>query len=318
MAKKILITGITGFVGSHLADYILENFHDVEVHGLIRWRSPLDNIKHILNKATLHHGDLQDLPSLISVLKEVKPSRIFHLAAQSYVVTSFSAPINTLATNVIGTANILEAVRLLKLNPHIMICSSAEVYGNRNGDTSPITEETPLNPMSPYGVSKVAEDLLGYQYFLSHGMRIVRTRMFTHTGPRRGSVFAESSFAKQIAEYEVGDRKYISVGNLKSIRTICDVRDAVKAYWLTDRCENGHAYNIGGTETLTMGEVLEKLMILAGKNIPYKVIPKLIRPSDVTFQIPDTTKFKDATGWQPWILVSKTLNDLLNYHRKHT
>jgi len=313
---NILITGITGMVGSHLADYIIAEHPSVKVHGLVRWRSPLDHIEYNLSKITLHYGDLHDLSSLLIILEKVQPDRIFHFAAQSYVVTSFTAPVDTLHTNVLGTANLLEAVRLLKQNPHIVVCSSSEVYGQPLESEIPIKETNPLRPASPYAVSKVAEDMLAYQYALSYGMRIVRTRMFTHTGPRRGDVFAESFFAKQIAEVEVGIRRNpIRVGNLESIRTVCDVRDAVKAYWLTGRCKKGEVYNIGGNQTCTIGKMLEKLARYSRVPITYKVDPALLRLSDVTLQIPDVTKFTTATNWVPSYTIDTTLFDLLIYQR---
>jgi GDPmannose 4,6-dehydratase/GDP-4-dehydro-6-deoxy-D-mannose reductase len=314
---KILITGITGMVGSHLADHVLAEHPGIEVHGLVRWRSPLDNIAHLGGRVRLHLGDLRDLNSLVLILKEVRPGRIFHLAAQSYVPSSFTAPADTLATNVVGTANLLDAVRLAELDPLIHICSSSEVYGQVREDELPITEANPFRPASPYAVSKVGEDMLGLQYFLSYGLKTLRTRMFTHTGPRRGVVFAESAFARQIAEIEAGLRSNpVRVGNLDSIRTLADVRDTVRAYWaLLDRCPPGEVYNIGGARTLTVGEVLGLLAGQARCPITHIVDPALLRPSDVTLQIPDTSKFRAATGWEPLIPVERTLGDLLDYHR---
>jgi GDPmannose 4,6-dehydratase/GDP-4-dehydro-6-deoxy-D-mannose reductase len=315
---KVLITGITGMVGSHLAEYILSRQPGVEVHGLIRWRSPLDNIRGILPRIALHPAELRDLNSLTLLLRELKPDRIFHLAAQSYVSTSFLAPADTLATNVIGTTNLLDAVRLANIDPRIHICSSSEVYGQVRADEVPIRETNPLRPASPYAVSKVGEDMIAMQYFLSYGIRTVRTRMFTHTGPRRGDVFAESAFAKQIAEIEAGLRANpVRVGNLDSVRTLADVRDAVRAYWLLlEKCPAGEVYNIGGVETLTVGEILERLKSKARCRIEHAVDPLLLRPSDVTLQVPDTGKFRDATGWAPEIPVEKTLQDLLDFHRR--
>lgn len=315
---KVLITGITGMVGSHLAEYIVENHLDVEVHGMIRWRSPLDNLTGIINKVQLHHADLRDLNSLVTILREIKPDRIFHLAAQSYVTTSFTAPADTLHTNVIGMANLLDAVRIVGIAPRIHVCSSSEVYGQVQENEVPITEHNVLRPASPYAVSKVGEDMLAYQYFLSYKLPTIRTRMFTHTGPRRGKVFAESAFAYQIAKIEAGlQTNPVYVGNLDSIRTITDVRDAVKAYWLLlEKCTPGEVYNIGGTETLTVGRVLEVLKSFAKVDIKHEICPSLLRPSDVTLQIPDISKFQKETGWKPEIKVEKTLEDLLNYHRQ--
>lgn len=315
---NVLITGITGMVGSHLADYILAHHPGVNIHGLVRWRSPLDNILGIRDRVALHHGDLRDLHSLITVLREAKPDRIFHLAAQSYVMDSFRAPADTLATNVIGTTNLLDAVRLAGLDPLIHICSSSEVYGQVRPDEVPIRETNPLRPASPYAVSKVGEDMIAMQYFMSYKMKLIRTRMFTHTGPRRGDVFAESAFAKQIAEVEAGAAQdnVVRVGNLDSVRTFSDVRDAVRGYWLLlERCEPGEVYNIGGDRSMTIGDMLELLKGMTSATITHTVDPNLFRPSDVTLQIPDTSKFRQATGWAPKITVEQTLRDLLDYHR---
>lgn len=314
---KVLITGITGMVGSHLADYILAEHPGVEIHGMLRWRSPLENIQHLTGKVTLHYGDLRDLFSLTTIMNAVKPERIFHLAAQSYVPTSFAAPADTLTTNVVGTNNLLDAVRLADIDPLIHICSSSEVYGQVLENEVPIRETNPLRPASPYAVSKVGEDMVAMQYFLSYGLKTIRSRMFTHTGPRRGAVFAESSFARQIAEIEAGLRPNpVMVGNLNSVRTLSDVRDAVRAYWLLlDKGTPGEVYNIGGERVFTVGEILELLKGLARTPIEHAVDPARLRPSDVTLQIPDISKFRQATGWSPRITPEQTLGDLLDYHR---
>ncbi len=320
--NKVLITGITGFVGSHLADYILDNFPEVQIFGLARWRAPRDNIRHILDKITLEFGDLLDLPSLKTILSRQKPDVISHLAAQSYVPFSYSSPVATLDANVIGTCNLLEAVKELKLtaeyDPIIHICSSSEVYGQVKEDEVPITEDNPFRPSSPYAVSKVGEDMLAYQYWLSWKIKTIRTRMFTHTGPRRGEVFVVSNFAKQIAAIETRlAPPIIKIGNLDSIRTFLDVRDAVKAYWLlVNKCPPGEVYNIGGVETMTVGEMLNRLLKLSKvENISVEVDRNRLRPSDVTLQIPCIDKFTEATGWKPEIKFEKTLEDTLDYWR---
>jgi GDPmannose 4,6-dehydratase/GDP-4-dehydro-6-deoxy-D-mannose reductase len=314
---KVLITGITGMVGSHLAEYLLSSFPEMEVHGLVRWRSPLRNIQKVLPRIKLHQGDLRDLNSLVLLLREVRPDRIHHLAAQSYVDMSFTAPADTLNSNIIGTVNLMDAVRIVGINPRIHICSSSEVYGQVKPEEVPITETTPFRPASPYAVSKVGEDMIAFQYGISYKLDLVRTRMFTHTGPRRGDVFAESSFARQIAEIELDRQKGpVRVGNLNSVRTLADVRDAVRAYkLLLDKCPAGEVYNIGGKETMTVGDILETLKSLARVPIEHVVDPARLRPSDVTLQIPDTSKFHGATGWQPKIPASQTLRDLLDYQR---
>lgn len=321
---KALITGITGFVGSHLADYLLTKQTGVEVLGLARWRAPADNIRHIMDKITLCHGDLTDYASLKRILSEHRPDIIFHLAAQSYVDYSYLAPAATLEANVIGSCNLLEAVKDLKLSsgydPVIHICSSSEVYGQVRENEVPITEDNPFRPASPYAVSKVAEDMLGFQYWLSWKVRTVRTRMFTHTGPRRGQVFVTSNFSKQIAAIEMGlQPPVVKVGNLHSLRTFLDVRDAVRAYWLlVTKCPAGEVYNIGGVETMTVGEMLNKLLSLSKvKGIKVEVDPKRLRPSDVTRQIPSTEKFFKVTLWRPTIKFDETLEALLNYWRHY-
>ncbi len=321
---KALITGITGFVGSHLAEYILDGFPDVEVAGLIRWRSPKDNVEGIIDRVKLYYGNLVDLPSLQSMLADFRPDVIFHLAAQSYVDFSFIAPVDTVESNVVGTCNLLEAVRKLKdagaLDPVIHICSSSEVYGQVRADEVPITEGNPLRPASPYAVSKVGEDMLALQYWLSWKIKTIRSRMFTHTGPRRGEVFVVSNFAKQVAAIEAGlAEPLVKVGNLDSVRTFSDVRDAVRAYWLlVHKCEPGEVYNIGGVETMTIREMLDKLLVLSThKDIRVELDPARLRPSDVTLQIPCIDKFQNATDWEPEIPFEKTLLDTLVFWRQY-
>lgn len=315
---KILITGITGFVGSHLAEYLLDLNEGHQIYGLCRWRSPKDNLEKIYNRVALLDADLGDLSALVRHFDDIRPDIVFHLAAQSYVLTSFNAPIQTLWSNVIGTANLLEAVRLTKIDPVIHICSSSEVYGQVTEADLPIKESCPFRPASPYAVSKVGEDMLAFQYWTSYGLKTIRTRMFTHTGPRRGDVFALSFFAKQVAAGEIGLKPpVIRVGNLKSVRTFCDVRDAVRAYWiLVNRCKPGEVYNIGGNRTTTIGEALDMLLSFAKQKFEIKVDPQLIRPSDVTLQVPCIDKFKDETGWQPQIPLETTLKDILDYWRE--
>ena len=320
---RALITGITGFVGSHLAEYILENHTEVEVAGFVRWRSPKVNIEGVLDRVALYYGNLLDFPSVRSMLAEYKPDVIFHLAAQSYVDFSFLAPIETLETNIVGTCNLLEAVKQLKqsdsYNPVIHICSSSEVYGQVTEDEIPIKESNPLRPASPYAVSKVGEDMLALQYWSSWKIKTIRSRMFTHTGPRRGEVFVVSNFAKQIAMIEAQlVEPVVKVGNLDSVRTFSDVRDAVRAYWLlVNKCQPSEVYNIGGVETMTVGQMLDKLLAMSTvKNIKVEVEPTRLRPSDVTLQIPCVDKFYKTTRWKPEIPFEKTLEDTLEYWRQ--
>ena len=253
---KVLITGITGMVGSHLADYLLEHT-DWAIYGMCRWRSPLDNVEHLLDRANrgdslfFIYGDLCDYISLQNAIEESRPDYVFHLAAQSYPTTSFTSPIQTLETNILGTARLLEALRRCKgIDPIIHVCSSSEVFGRVPQDKLPINEECSFHPASPYAISKIGTDMVGRFHAEAYGQKVVVTRMFTHTGPRRGDVFAESTFAKQIAMIEQGlIPPIIKTGNLNSLRTWSDVRDAVRAYYMlvTVNPIPGEYYNIGGT-----------------------------------------------------------------------
>lgn len=312
-------------VGSHLADYLLEHT-DWEVIGLCRWRSPLDNIEHLLprvdkkDRLNLLYGDLNDYPSLQTALKASTPDYVFHLAAQSYPRTSFDAPIDTLNTNVLGTARLLEAIRHEEgLNPVIHVCASSEVFGRVPKEKLPISEDVTFHPASPYAISKVGTDLVGRYYGEAFNMPVITTRMFTHTGPRRGDVFAESTFAKQIAMIEYGlIPPIVKTGNLDSLRTFADVRDAVAAYYLlvTVNPIPGEYYNIGGTHTCTVRQMLDKLISLStAKDIKVETDPERLRPIDADLQVPDTTKFRKHTGWEPQISFDQTMQDLLDYWR---
>jgi len=315
---NILITGITGFAGSHLAEYILNNHPGNRVFGIARWRSRMENIVQFREKITLMEADLKDHGSLQKCLAEVKPDRIFHLAAQSFVPTSWTSPAETFAINSIGQVNLFEAILSLKLTPRIQIAGSSEEYGHVNPDEVPMKETNPLRPLSPYAVSKVAQDLLAYQYFKSYGMETVRTRGFNHTGPRRGDVFICSNFAKQIAEIEKGKKKpVIHVGNLEARRDFTDVRDMVKAYWLSlEKGKSGDVYNLGSGKTYQMKEILRILLSLSQTSVTVEVDPKRLRPSDVPILLSNSSKFESLTGWKPEIPLEKTLKDLLDYWRE--
>lgn len=313
-------------VGSHLADFLLKNTNWT-IHGMCRWRSPQDNIKHIIplvnrrERVFLHYGDLCDYISLENVINDIKPEFVFHLAAQSFPKTSFSSPINTYDTNIQGTENLLEAIRKCNsIDPWIHVCSSSEVFGRVARKNIPINEDCNFHPASPYAISKVGTDLIGRFHAEAYGQKIIVTRMFTHTGPRRGDVFVESSFAKQIAMIEQEQiEPVIRVGNLESMRTFADVRDAVRAYYLllTKNPIPGEYYNIGGQFSCKIGEMLDYLLSISErKDIEIVVEKERLRPIDADLQIPDTRKFKEHTGWQPKISFEQTMIDLLNYWRK--
>lgn len=314
---RVLITGVAGFVGSHLAEFLLEK-KNVKVFGIDRWLSRLDNIQHIKNKIDLIECDLTDPFSTNSAIEKSMPDLIFHLAAQSFVPTSWSAPHDTLTTNIIGELNVFESVRKLGLKTKIQIACSSEEYGLVHKDEVPIKETNPLRPLSPYGVSKVAQDFLGYQYYKSYKMFIVRTRAFNHTGPRRGENFVTSNFAKQIALIEKNKQNHvIKVGNLNAIRDFTDVRDIVRGYWLAlEKAKPGEEYNICSGKGVTIKKVLEVLLGYTNKNISVKQDQSRMRPSDVEILVGDFSKFRKQTGWKPEIHFDKTLLDLLNYWRE--
>ena len=264
---NILITGITGFAGSHLAEYILAHHPGVKVHGLVRWRSRMENIAPLLHtgKITLYEADLKDMSSLRKALAAARPDRIFHLAAQSFVPASWKLPAETFMINAVGQINLFEAVMAEKLDPRIQIAGSSEEYGLVHPDEVPMKETNPLRPLSPYAVSKVAQDLLGFQYWQSYRLRVVRTRGFNHTGPRRGEVFVTSNFARQIVMIEKGlVPPVIHVGNLEAKRDFTDVRDTVRGYWLAlEKGASGEVYNIGTGNAVSMKDLLDRLLALS-------------------------------------------------------
>jgi GDP-4-dehydro-6-deoxy-D-mannose reductase len=314
--RKMLVTGVTGFAGSHLVDYMLER-GDCEIVGIHRWRSRTENVEHFLDRITMIECDLRDAAATRDVVERVQPDWIFHLAAQSFVPTSWIAPTESLTTNILGEVNVLEAVRRTGARPRIQLACSSEEYGMVFPDELPIRETNPLRPLSPYAVSKVTQDLLGYQYWMSWKVDCVRTRGFNHEGPRRGPVFVASDFAKQIADIEKGRKPpVLSVGNLDAKRDFTDVRDMVKAYWLAlEKCEPGEAYNICTGTSWTIRQVLDLLLGMTKARIDVRPDPGRLRPSDVPVLQGDNTKFVKATGWKPTIPFEHTLRDMLEYWR---
>ncbi len=314
--RKVLITGVTGFAGSHLVEF-LHSRGDCEIHGIYRWRSRMENIEHLTQLITLHECDLRDAMNTYDTIARIRPDWIFHLAAQSFVPTSWVAPSESLSTNVQAQVNIFEAVRRLGLKTRIQLACSSEEYGMVYPDETPIKETNPLRPLSPYAVSKVAQDMLGYQYWMSWKVDSVRTRGFNHEGPRRGPVFVASDFAKQIADIEKGKKAPIlHVGNLEAKRDFTDVRDMVRAYVLAlEKCEPGEVYNIASGSCWTIQALLDHLLGLTKAKIEVKEDPARLRPSDVPILLGDNSKFVKATGWQPTIKFEQTLADMLEYWR---
>ena len=316
---RLLITGITGFVGSHLAEYALSQGADVV--GSLRWRSPTEHIEHLRERLTLITTDLRDAAATRALVSAARPDAVVHLAAQSFVAASWTAPAETIATNTLAQVNLLEALRELAPAARVLVAGSSEEYGLVELHELPIREESPLRPLSPYAVSKVAQDLLGYQYFKSHGLPIVRARAFNHTGPRRGSEFATSSFARQLAEIEAGRRApIVEVGDLKPTRDFSDVRDIVRGYWLLlEHGTLGEVYNLCSGRDWSMEQVLHIVLGHAQvSGIEVRVDPARLRPSDVPMLRGSADKIEAATGWRTRIPFDQTLADLLEYWRRRT
>ena len=314
--KKVLITGIAGSGGSYLAEYIANNHPEVEINGIAYARSTRLNLKTLDKRIVRHEADLIDFGSVLSVLNKTQPDAIFHLAAYANVRASFLTPNTFLSNNILGTSNLFEAIRAAHLDPVIQLCSTSEVYGQVDPKDVPIKESSPLKPASPYAVSKATQDLLGWSYFNSYQMRIIRTRMFSYLNPRRSDLFA-SSFYKQVAWIERDLQKELTHGNLESVRTIIDIRDAMRAYWLAIiHCRPGEIYNIGGTTSVKVGDFLDKLILLSSVPIKTRCDPELLRPADVTLQIPCVDKFSKETGWEPQYNFDESVIYLLEYWRK--
>ena len=329
---RVLITGITGFVGSHMADYLLKNIPDIQIYGVRKWRSRYDNVLQLydLPNVTFIEGDLTDRSSLGRAIQMSKTDVVYHFAAQSFPESSFVTPTLTLTTNVIGTTNLMEELRVAKDNgvcdPIIISVSSSEVYGNPTEDEIPIKETNPIRAANPYSISKVGHDLMSQYYHKAYGLKVIITRMFSHEGARRGKIFALSWFAYQIVQHEKkrdfgkeGSWYKIYHGNLDSVRTYNHIDDAVYAYWLAiDNCEYGEVYNIGGDYTCTVGDALDMLISKSKKpDVFIKLVdPDRIRPTDITLQVPDSTKFREKTGWKPTKGLEEICDDLLNHWRK--
>jgi len=314
---RVLITGITGFVGSHLAEFALAQ--GTQVFGSSRWRSKTENVDHLRDRVELIECDLRDLSSVQHLLETSNPDLIFHLAAQSFVHASWHAPAETMTTNIISQVNLLEALCARRSTARFLVVGSSEEYGLAFEDELPIKETNPLRPLSPYAVSKVAQDLMGYQYFMSYRLPIVRTRGFNHEGPRRGDVFATSNFARQIAEIEAGRREpVIHVGNLAARRDYTDVRDIIRGYWLLlQQGEPGEVYNLASGRAWAIQEILDFLLGESRvRSIAVKEDPARLRPSDVPVLVGDAAKARKAVGWAPEIPFERTLRDLLGYWRQ--
>lgn len=322
MTRRILITGITGFVGSHLADYILELNDNHELYGTRRWHlSRPDNIRHIQEKITLADCNLSDPVAARDMIAQVSPDIIFHCAAESFVSPSWKHPTHYMNINYNCTVNLLDALHFFKSSAVIHLPGSGEEYGDIGEKELPICEGTVLRPVNPYAVSKIAQDLIGYVYYRSYGLNVIRTRAFNHEGPRRDKVFGIPWYAYQIARIEAGlQAPVIKVGYLDDQRNFTHVHDMVKAYWLAvQKCQPGELYLIGSDEPdriFTFRQALDKLMAMSTtKGLRYEVDPQYVRPTNVPRLIGDTSKFRKITGWKPEISFQRILEDTLHYWR---
>jgi len=312
-----LITGITGFVGSHMADYILKNTND-HIFGFKRWMEDTKNIDHLVDnpRVTLYSGDLVDYASVDRAVRLSNPDKVFHFAAQSFPESSFKNPIITLHTNVLGTTHLFESIKTNKLNPTIISVSTSEVYGMPKEDEIPIKETNPIRAANPYSISKVGHDLMSQYYYNAYGMKIITTRMFSHEGARRGKEFALSSFAYQIAKGEKSGNYVVKHGNLDSVRTYNHIDDAIEAYWLCSESDKyGEVYNIGGDETCSVGEALDMLISKSDKSFKKELDKNRLRPTDITLQIPCTVKFQNHFNWKSEKSLNDICDDLLEYWR---
>jgi GDP-4-dehydro-6-deoxy-D-mannose reductase len=314
---RVLITGITGLVGSHLADYLL-TLNGIEVYGFKRWRSDDRPIVHLYGQVTFHEGDIEDPSSIGSVVREVRPQRVYHLAAQSYPKESWDAPIATINANVIGTVNLLEAVRYDSPKTQVHIAGSSAEYGFIQPDEVPVKEDHPLRPLSPYGVTKVAQELFGLQYHANYGLPIYLTRSFNHVGPRQGDRCSIQTFCKQMVEAEQGLREpVIYVGNLDPQRDFTDVRDAARALWLLlERGRPGEVYNLCSGYAPSIRQVLDIVLHEGRANVRVEVDPARLRPADEPILLGDNTKLHRDTGWKPMIPLEQTVRDILEYWRR--
>jgi GDP-4-dehydro-6-deoxy-D-mannose reductase len=305
---KVLVTGVSGFVGRHLVEFLRREHPQVEIFGLAR---------HPVPGVTFIEADLEHPASVDAVFDALQPDRIVHLAAQSSPQTSWTDPERTFSTNVLGLLNLLEAVRRRGLDPLVLVVGSGEEYGLVATHELPLREDAPLRPLSPYAVSKLSQSFLALQYTLSRRVRTIRTRTFNHTGPGRGMAFAESSFARQLCEIEAGRQEPVmAVGNLDAVRDFCDVRDVVAAYWLLlEHGQAGEVYNVCSGQGVRMREVVERLIALSGQRVELRVDPQRLRPSDIPALVGDPGRIESVTGWRRTHAFDTTLRDVLEYWR---
>lgn len=315
--KKALITGITGFAGSHLAEYLLLQ-NKYTISGIHSSNRNIDNISKIKDKIELFQANLNDRQNTTEIIKKIHPDIIFHLAASADVGKSFDNPLEVLVNNSTSEFNVLDAVKNLEGETKIIIISSAQVYGYVASQDLPIDEHVSFKPDNPYAVSKITQEYLALQYFYTYKLPIIILRPFNHFGSRLSTAFALSRFAKTIAEIEKGQQEpMLTVGNLTAKRDFTDIEDMVRAYVLAaEHCLPGEVYNVGTGTSYTMQELLDKLLLLAKTEVTVKLDESLMRPSDNPELRADASKFMQATGWKPEKTIEKTLENILDYWRE--
>ncbi len=321
---RVLVTGIGGFIGSHLAEYLTQTLPEVEIFGLVRPRSCLCGLNRVVGRVKLIEGDVRDQISVLRALVEVRPDRIFHLAGQSSVEASFRIPDETFSVNTLGTVNLLEALLELHLNPVVLLASSAEAYGLAFLDELPIKETAALRPLNPFGVSKAAQDLLGFQYYKNYGLNIIRARIFNTLGPRQPIHYQVSRLASQIAEIEKKKREpVLNVGSLENKKDYIDVRDLVRALWLTaDKGEPGEAYNLGSGQAWSGNEILKLMLGMTRARLMLETVDKKNDKKNTLLEPPillaDINRLVKLTGWKPQISLKQSILDLINYWREQS
>lgn len=315
---RVLVTGVAGSCGAYLVDYLADQYPDLELHGIVRWRNAApDRPRSVVgDRVRVHEADLLDFGSVLRTIEVVCPDVVIHIAAHAHVASSFAIPHVVLSNNILGTSNLFEAIRHTRQDPVLLLCSTSEVYGQVMPVPSRITEHTPLHPINPYAVSKATQDLLGGAYWAGYAMKIIRARMFSYINPRRSDLFA-STFAQQIARIERGEQSVLKHGYLDSTRTLIDIRDAVRAYWdIALHGQPGEVYNIGGTTPITVRQVLQHLMDMSSVPIKTEIDVSLIRPVDIVYQVPDVSKFVATTGWTQRYTIQESLTYVLSYYRE--
>ncbi|MCX8159477.1 MAG: GDP-mannose 4,6-dehydratase [Candidatus Saccharicenans sp.] len=315
---RVLITGISGFIGSHLAEYLTQALPNVEIFGLVRPRACVSALKKFGDRLRLLEADVRDQGSMLKIMNEVRPDRIFHLAGQSAIEASFRTPNETFTTNALGTVHLLEALLEIQINPVVIIASSAEAYGLAYADELPLKETAPFRPLSPFGVSKAAQDLLGFQYYKTYGLKVIRARIFNTLGPRQPLHYQASSLARQIAEIEKKKREpVLKVGNLENKKDYTDIRDLVRALWLvSEKSQPGEVFNLGSGQAWSGNEILKLMLGMTRAKLVLENDDKKSQLPEPPILLADISRLVRLTGWKPQISLKQSILDLINFWRE--